>query len=237
MKEMKKDETIERAFREYFAGSEAPDCDLGQAKCALARPRSGKTRGIFRRIVPVFACFLLLCVASVGILLGREGDAPGDIPQGEAPTGAQYYTLASAQAEAATYAQLSQRYGAALRGLSPFEWADNAQAEYTLYAVEGEDALIGVRLRYLYGFLYWEGELYIDLTDGALLPEEVRAIAALESSGTLAGFPCAYATQYVDGEYVSDARLSLPAADCYMTVTGQSEEAVFCLLRLLAGNA
>ena len=59
----------------------------------------------------------------------------------------------------------------------------------------------------------------------------------LESGGTVAGYPYAYAARYVGGEYVSDARLSLPAADYYMTVTGRSEDAVFALLRQLAENS
>ena len=123
------------------------------------------------------------------------------------------------------------------RAFPPFEWADNAQAEYTLCSVGGEEALIVAHIRYLYGFVFWEGELYIDLTGGAQLPEELRTFEELESGGTVAGYPYAYAARYVGGEYVSDARLSLPAADYYMTVTGRSEDAVFALLRQLAENS
>lgn len=175
----------------------------------------------------------------VGILLGRPGAETGGSAEGDAPsqTVPSYYALSSAQAEHASYAQLSQRYEEQLNALSPFEWADNAQAEYTLCSVGGEEALIVAHIRYLYGFVFWEGELYIDLTGGAQLPEELRTFEELESGGTVAGYPYVYAARYVGGEYVSDARLSLPAADYYMTVTGRSEDAVFALLRQLAENS
>ena len=45
MKEMKKDEKIERAFREYFDGAELPPCDLTQAKAELSLHESKKKRG------------------------------------------------------------------------------------------------------------------------------------------------------------------------------------------------
>ena len=236
MKEMKKDETIERTFREYFDGSEVLRVDLSQAKAEISRSPRKKGWGIFWKVAPALACFLIVCVASVGVVLGR-GSMGGDMPTGEAPAGAQYYTLAEAQAEHSTYAQLSQQYGAALRGLSPFEWADNAQADYTLYAVDGENTLIGVRLRYLQGFLFWEGELYIDLTGGAYLPEELEPFADLPGGGAVAGRSYQYSEEYIGGEYVSEAKISLPTADYYMTVTGQNEGAAVFLLQLLAVNA
>lgn len=239
MKEMKKDERIENAFLGYFGGVEAPPCDLTQAKRALPQRARRKGRGVLWKAASAFACFLVVCAVSVGILLGRPGTETGGSAEGDAPsqTVPSYYALSSAQAEHASYAQLSQRYEEQLNALSPFEWADNAQAEYTLCSVGGEEALIVAHIRYLYGFVFWEGELYIDLTGGAQLPEELRAFEELESGGTVAGYPYAYAARYVGGEYVSDARLSLPAADYYMTVTGRSEDAAFALLRQLAENS
>lgn len=232
MKEMKKNETIERAFREYFDGAELPPCDLAQAKAELSHPASRKNRRIFWKIAPALACFLIVCIVSVNIVLNRGG-AGGEAP----PTGAEYYTLASAQAEYSTYSQLSQKYSAQMNGLSPFEWADNAQAEYTLYAMDGKDVLIRAHLKYLHGYLFWEGELYIDLTGGTMLPEELEPFDALQRKGVIEGYSYMYSTEYCNGEYISDAKLSLPSADCYMTVMSQSENAVFGLLRRLAKNA
>lgn len=231
MKEMKKDEKIERAFREYFDGAELPPCDLTQAKAELSLHESKKKRGLFWKIAPALACFLIVCIVSVNIVLNRGGTG------GEAPAGAEYYTLASAQAEYSTYAQLSQKYSAQLRGLSPFEWADNAQAEYTLYAMDGQDVLIRARLKYLHWDLFWEGELYIDLTNGTMFPEELKPFEALQSNGVIEGCSYMYSTEYRNGEYISDAKLALPSADYYITVMGQNENAVFGLLRLLAKNA
>ena len=231
MKEMKKDEKIERAFREYFDGAELPPCDLTQAKAELSLHESKKKRGLFWKIAPALACFLIVCIVSVNIVLNRGGTG------GEAPAGAEYYTLASAQAEYSTYAQLSQKYSAQLRGLSPFEWADNAQAEYTLYAMDGQDVLIRARLKYLHWDLFWEGELYIDLTNGTMFPEELEPFEALQSNGVIEGCSYMYSTEYRNGEYISDAKFLLPSADYYITVMGQNENAVFGLLRLLAKNA
>ena len=232
MKDMKKNETIECAFREYFDGAELPPCDLTQAKAELSQPESRKNGGIFWKIVPALACFLVVCIVSVSIVLNR-GAAGGDAP----PTATESYTLASAQAEYSTYAQLSLKYSARLNGLSPFEWADNAQAEYILYTLDGKDVLIRVHLKYLHGYLFWEGELYIDLTDGAMLPEELEPFDALQSKGDIEGCSYMYSTEYRNGEYISDAKLSLPSADYYMTIMSQSENAVFRLLRQLAKNS
>ena len=236
MKKMKKDETIGRAFDEYFDGSEAPHCDLTQAKQALSRSVRERSGGvIFLKAASAFACFLVVCIVSVGIVFGMRGD---ESPSLAAPSGAaSYYALSSAQTETATYAGLSQTYGGVMSALAPFEWADNAQADYTLYSVDGEDVLIGASLKYLYDTFYWEGELYIDLTGGESIPEEFKPYERLPYEGSAAGRSYTYSTQYVNGEYVSDARLSLPSADCYMTVMSRSENAVYFLLNLLAENS
>ena len=232
MKEMKKNETIERAFREYFDGAELPPCDLTQAKAELSHPNSRKKRGLFWKIAPALACFLIVCIVSVNIML-NSGSPGSEVP----PAGTEYYTLTSAQAEYSTYSQLSQRYSAQLNGLSPFEWADNAQAEYTLYAMDGKDVLIRAHLKYLYGYLFWEGEVYIDLTSGTMLPEELEPFDALQSKGFVEGYAYRYSTEYRNGEYISDAKLSLPSADFYMTIMSQNGDAVFGILRQLAENA
>ena len=122
MKEMKKDERIENAFLGYFGGVEAPPCDLTQAKRALPQRARRKGRGVLWKAASAFACFLVVCAVSVGILLGRPGAETGGSAEGDAPsqTVPSYYALSSAQAEHASYAQLSQRYGEQLNALSPF---------------------------------------------------------------------------------------------------------------------
>ena len=127
MKDMKKDKKIESEFTAYFEGCEVPPCDLEGAKRAAAQSHRAAGRGIFFKVASAFACFLLVCaVLLVGFLPDRANVSPApSVP-------IQYYALSSAQAEGASYAQLSHKYGGAVDALSPFEWADNAQAYYTL---------------------------------------------------------------------------------------------------------
>ena len=168
----------------------------------------------------------LCAVLLVGFLPDRANVSP-------APS-VQYYALSSAQAEGASYAQLSQKYGGAVDALSPFEWADNAQAYYTLYLLDGQEVLVGVRLKYLRGLLFWEGTLYIDLTGGERLPQELSSFSRLDPAGSVYGCQYFSDTRYENGEFVSDASISLSSYTYYMTVEGQDRSAVYFLLRLLA---
>ncbi len=43
--------------------------------------------------------------------------------------------------------------------------------------------LVGVRLKYLRGLLFWEGTLYIDLTGGERLPQELSSFSRLDPAG------------------------------------------------------
>ena len=239
MKVMKKDKTIERAFSEYFDGARTPSCDLTQAKRALAEveKRREKRRGILIRVASSLACFLLVAAVAAGVIFGGvlpgapSVDAPSDVAGVGEPA---YYTLASARAESATYAQLSGEYGGVLGGLSRFETADNAQAEYTLYCREGEQVLLFAHLKYLHGLTFWEADVYFDLTNGQLLPEELQPLEWLRLQSETSGGAWSCSTQLLNGEYVSEAVLLLPEADCYMTVTGNRESAALFLRGLLA---
>lgn len=229
MKDMKKDKKIESEFTAYFEGCETPPCDLEGAKRAAAQSHRAAGRGIFFKVASAFACFLLVCaVLLVGFLPDRANVSPApSVP-------IQYYALSSAQAEGASYAQLSQKYGGAVDALSPFEWADNAQAYYTLYQLDGQEVLVGVRLKYLRGLLFWEGTLYIDLTGGERLPQELSSFSRLDPAGSVYGCQYFSDTRYENGEFVSDASISLSSYTYYMTVEGQDRSAVYFLLRLLA---
>lgn len=230
---MRKDKEIERAFSEYFEGSEAPSGDLERAKRVVLQ--SPQRRGIVWKIASAFVCVLIVCAAFVGILADRD-QIPNDSSQAEEPS-TEYYALSDAQEKSVTYTQLVQSYGAEVSGLAPFSWSENGHAQYSLYVREGEEVLIRVQLRYLRGLLFWEGELYIDLTDGKSKPEQLRSFDGLDEGGKLTGKVYRYTTRYENGEYVSDAKISLPAADYYMTVMGQNKDSVFFLLGLLAKNS
>ncbi len=239
MKDMKKNETIERAFREYFDGAETPPCDLTQAKRELAAPAAPARRAKRGRITAILssvACVLLVAAVAVGLLLPRFADLPdAEAPAGEAPAGeATYYSLASAQAERAGYAQLAAEYGDLIGGLRIFQGASNAAADYTLYSLDGERVLLFVHLEYCYRLARWSADVMFDLTDGALLPEEIASFSPLSESSTAGGYAVFSGTRTWMGEPVTDARLELPAADCYLTVLGRegaAEQLLFLLAR------
>ena len=97
-----------------------------------------------------------------------------------------------------------------------------------------------MRLKYLRGLLFWEGTLYIDLTGGAQLPEELRAFEELESGGTVAGYPYAYAARYVGGEYVCNVvYIKIDGAEVLSYVDAEMKEHGDALLApyMTAGSA
>ena len=239
MKDMKKDKTIERAFREYFDGTDAPHCDLTRAKQAVrAGARRTRKRGWLSVLIPALACVLLVCAVSLGVLFGDRLGAPQiSAPQDDGAQEPQVYSLASAQAENTTYAQLSAQYADLLGGLSRFAWADNAQADYTLYRLDGDCVLLYARLKYLRGLHYWEADVYLDLTDGALFPEELSRFQALRAEAAERNVSYLSQTDYLNGEYVSEAVLSLPAAQYCLSVMGTDGNAVDFLRALLSEQA
>ena len=237
MKDMKKDEKIERAFREYFDGNEAPVCDLTQAKRAL-RTEHRRRGGRIAAIVSAAACSLLVAAVAVGLLLPRflldvpSEDAPsaGDVPQ--------TYSLASAQAQPATYAALEDAYGQFLSGFSRFDAARNASARYTLYEQNGEDVLLSVHVEYVRGLTRWRADVSFDLTEGAMLPEEFIPFEELSAEGSINGYVYRYDDRSWNGEPVTDVCLTLSAGECYLTVMGQQrEEALGVFLALLTEQA
>lgn len=234
MKDMKKDEKIERAFREYFDGNEAPVCDLTQAKRALgtAHRRRG---GRIAAAVSAAACFLLVAAVAVGLLLPRflhevpSEDAPSE---GDAP---QTYALASAQAENMGTVPPEEEYGALLAGLSAFSGARNASAAYTLYRLDGVQVLLAVHLEYVCGLTRWRADVAFDLTSGELLPEEWQG-EDFSQEGSLSGCSYAYRTDTWNGEPLFNAEIALPQSQCRLAVTGRDEAPLFFLLRLLTEN-
>lgn len=234
MKDMKKDEKIERAFREYFDGNEAPVCDLTQAKRAL-RTEHRRRGGRIAAIVSAAACSLLVAAVAVGLLLPRflldvpSEDAPsaGDVPQ--------TYSLASAQAEDMGTEPPDGEYGALLAGLSAFSGAQNAAAAYTLYRLDGTQVLLAVHLEYVCGLTRWRADVAFDLTSGELLPEEWQG-KDFSQEGSLSGCSYAYRTDTWNGEPLFNAEIALPQSQCRLTVTGRDEAPLFFLLRLLTEN-
>ena len=174
---MKKDERLEQEFRAYFDGAEAPRCDLSAAKEALGARRAQKRRR-WMAFASACACALLIGTVTAGAVFAGtlHGGAPTG-PSAVPPDGAEPVGTS------VTYASLAAEYGA-IRGLAPFEWADNAQAEYTLYTSEdGAPLWIGIRLNYLHGFSHWEAEAYVDLSGGTYSLPQAERYASLEERG------------------------------------------------------
>lgn len=241
MKDMKKDEKIEREFRKYFDGNEAPPCDLTQAKRALAATERRAVRGRIVKIVSSFACVLLVAAVAVGLLLPRFMQDVPQSPSQEAPSDegeAVLYSLASAQAQPATYAALEGEYGQFLSGFSRFDAARNASARYTLYEQNGEDVLLSVHVEYVRGLTRWRADVSFDLTEGAMLPEEFIPFGELSAEGSVNGYVYRYDDRSWNGEPVTDVCLTLSAGECYLTVMGQQrEEALGVFLALLTEQA
>ena len=230
MKDMKKDDTIERAFRDYFDGNETPALDLTQAKRAVGKPEGARRRGIFFKVASSLACVLLIAAVAVGLLLPRfSQDVPQDVPSGESVT---YYTLSSAAAKPMSYAALEEDYGSVLGKLPVLGKATNASASYTLYSVEGQNVLLSVHIEYMHALSRWQADVSFDLTDGKAVPEELRSFDELSSEGKVYGYSYQYDHRTWNGEYVTDARLERFLGDCYLTVMGQ-EEAFYYLLLLI----
>lgn len=236
MKDMKKDETIERAFRNYFDGNETPAVDLTQAKRAVGKPEGARRRGIFWKVASSLACVLLVAAVAVGLILPRFAqDVPQDSPAGEEETA--YYSLASAQATPTAYADLEEDYGEILGGLPVLGKASNASAGYTLYSVDGQNVLLSVHIEYMHALSRWQADVSFDLTDGKELPEELASFQTLSSGGSIGGYSYSYDTRTWNGERVMDARLVRPDSDCYLTVMGQGDDAMIYLLSLITKNA
>ena len=231
MEDMKKDERLEQEFRAYFDGAEAPRCDLSAAKEALGARRAQKRRR-WMAFASACACALLIGTVTAGAVFAGtlHGGAPAGPsavpPDGAEPVGTRV-----------TYASLAAEYGA-IRGLAPFEWADNAQADYTLYTAEdGSPLRVEVRLRYLHGFSHWEAEAYVDLSGGTYSLPQAERYASLEERGDALGHAYTYAQRTAEnGETVYDAQL-LGENVCCVTLTSRDVSDLSFLMRLLAAGA
>ena len=113
MMDMIKDETIERAFKGYFDGAPAPQVDLTAAKAELraATQRRAKIRrGLKWQIPSAVACLLVLIVLAFNLLPSLF---------------VTHYSIAEAQAQTATYTELTQTYGSRMRIFSKFSLIKN----------------------------------------------------------------------------------------------------------------
>ena len=186
MMDMIKDETIERAFKGYFDGLPAPQVDLTAAKAELRaceQRRAKIRRGLRWQVPSAVACLLILIVLAFNLLPSLFVTR---------------YSIAQAQAETASYTELTQTYGSRMRMFSKFFLSDNSSADYTLYSVKGETVLLGVEISYIYEFVKIDANVYIDLSGGKYKAKELGVYEGLKANGG----SYRYEGEYLNGEYV-----------------------------------
>ena len=229
MSEMEKDEKIERAFERYTGGGDLPQVDLSAAKAALTearteeRRRAEKRRKVWTLAVSAAAC-LLFAVALAFLLLpfgAPDLEAPSGSdhpPAGESPSAPEHFSLLSATAESAGYSELESRCGS----------AQNASAQYTVYRAGGEDVLLSAELGYWNGMTKLKATVYVDLSAGKYLAEELEDYADLPMSRD--GYR--YEAEYIGGEYVSRALLTR-GETYYVSMISHNADALGLLVKLL----
>lgn len=184
---MERDYMLDNVFRAYFAGAELPALDLTAAKQALRaeRVRQKRRRGVAIGLVSAAACLLVAVVLCINLLPALFVHT---------------YTIAEAEHHTADYTSLREDYADVMQKFSHFSLSSNASAEYTVYEVEGREVLLQADLRMVSGGTRISGSVYVDLSDGAYVAEELRSYAELEE-----GASYRYTTEYINGEYVSRA--------------------------------
>lgn len=210
-----KDAAIERRFREYFAGAEAPGIDLKEAKAELvrARRRAAKRRALTLSLSSVCACLALVLVFVFALM----------------PAPVMRYALASADTETVAYSELKERFADEARTFAPFSLSSNATAEYTVYSTEGQPVLLEARLGISDGLGRVKAVVRVDLTEGKYLAEELEPYKALGKRGEDYRFE----TLYINGEYVSRAYVVREGGNCFVDVESAREGALGFILAVL----
>ena len=223
MKDMKHDEKIEERFREYFDGNQTPACDLTHAKNAVLQERREKKKRQFRflKFASAFACLVL--IVSLGAVY-----LPSLFKRGDSSAEEKFivYSLSQTTARAIGYDEAKTAYADETEIFSPFEWANNATLSYTLHEYETSAVLLCAELHYRSGMQMFDASVYIDLTNGAYEASEFDAYRAQENNEIV--------TEYLNGEYVSTARVVSGKTQYYAKVTSpQNDAAAFLVQQLI----
>ena len=222
---MEKNSTIETCFERYFAGAPLPPCDLSEAK----RVVSARARGRVRKIIA--AAVSSAAVACIGILVGLAflvkslfgdwwGNMLPDAPQG--------YLLADMSATSASFSQLNGKYDI-MHSFAPFSLADNADAEYTIYAADDKEILLRADLRYTDGMTSFRATVWCDLTEGEYSVKDFEDYRALIPQGETYG----HETEYINGEYVSRACMMKKDTEYVIDMTSPNRGALDMLVSML----
>lgn len=201
MSDMNRDPKIERAFERYFDGVEEPKVDLIAAKEELraSARRKADARRRLRWQLPALAAALFVLVA-VGIRF-----LPGLL-----------ITRYSIDETAKRTAELEEAGAVLPGGLGQFALADNAQAEFTVYSLKGEEVLLSANLRMLSGLYKFEATVWADLSDGKCEAEELSRFKDLEKRR---GY--SYRYEFENGEYVYLAAVERDGERYFIDYTAQ----------------
>jgi len=169
--DMNKNRQIEEQFLAYFDGLPAPNVDLIAVKRAVRTERGNRSRARRRGVVSlvsVCACLLVLIVFAVNFLpslfVGR-------------------YSLANASTTTLSFSEVNDRYSDQAGFLAPFSLADNATASYTLYSADEQDVLLRADVGMWKGLSRLEASVYIDLSNGRYVADELKGYDKLPSGG------------------------------------------------------
>lgn len=151
MKEKQKDRELEREFREYFDGMEAPRCDLSEAKRALSAPKR-KPRKWIAAVVSACASaavFLLCCIL-----------IPFSVRQSRT------FTLADTTRQAVSAEAVRAEYGSEIKPFVNFERADNASCRYSLVERKGKTVFVQADISFYSPQVRFNATAYIDVSAG-----------------------------------------------------------------------
>ena len=151
MEEKQKDRELEREFREYFDGLEAPRCDLSYAKRALSAPKR-KPRKWVAAIVSACAsaAVFLLCCILIPYSVRRSRTC----------------TLADTTQQTVSAEAVREEYSSAIKPFAGFEQADNASCSYSLVTHGGKTVLVRADISFYSPQVRFNATAYIDVSSG-----------------------------------------------------------------------
>lgn len=226
--EMKKDGQIEEKFRTYTEGVELPQIDLTAAKRALSeegretKQRRAKRRGKWLGALSACACVIVALVLVIRFL-------PSAPPAGGEVVPAEYSYL-EARAEH-TNSLPSYLSSGIARKLEPFSHSANANAEYTLYFMEGRERAVLLRgeINFIQNGTRMRAEIFFDLAGGEYIVTELESYHGF----THEGYRYTYELTEENGEHVGRANLTLYGVECCVSVMSSDSNAIFTVVDYL----
>ena len=241
MKDMKRDEFIEEKIDSYIEGTQ-PAVDLSRARRALTEGRGRRSAKRRTWIALASACASLLLVAVVlfGVMplfraqsmAGDSGEgvppASSDVPQ-EPETVRFSLTGENVHAERLGVNAVVREYGGRLKNLTELGLLDWVFAEYTLYTVGEEKALLETTVLYSSHGRRVDAIVYTDLSEGKYLAEELEKYRDL----SLKTATYMYEKTFLNGEYVYLGSFVSSGAEYCVSLQSSYEGAFYELMEII----